>query len=371
MAKRKRTTRAAAADVIASAAKEPKSTAPAKAIRRNLLSTGSTVVNLQFSGNPFGGLLKGKYYFIVGDSTAGKTFFSMSCFAEATQNRHFADYRFIYDNGEDGCLMDMDRLFGSAVADRIEPPRLDSDDSPLYSDTIEDFFYNVDDALKDDRPFIYVLDSMDSLSSDAEHKKFNEQKEASRTNKETAGTMMDGKAKKNSSGMRRLVRRLSRSGSILIVVSQTRDDVKSKYGGKTRSGGHALTFYATVEIWLSVREKLTRTVRGRKRQIGVKVRLQTVKNRITGKLYNMYSDIYPSYGIDDIGACIDYLLDESWWEKKKESIVAKGLGVIMSRPKLIKHIEQKDLHKKLQAIVGKCWATIEDACDQKRQSKYD
>ena len=36
-------------------------------------------------------------------------------------------------------------------------------------------------------------------------------------------------------------------------------------------------------------------------------------------------DIYPSYGIDDIGSCIDYLVKEAWWEKKEKFNRSKGI----------------------------------------------
>ena len=78
-----------------------------KVSRRDLLSTGSTLLNLACSENPFGGFLKGKYYLLVGDSDSGKTFLSMSCFAEAMIQKPFKNYRLIYDYVEDGMLMHM------------------------------------------------------------------------------------------------------------------------------------------------------------------------------------------------------------------------------------------------------------------------
>jgi len=57
----------------------------------NLLSTGSTLLNLACSGRVNGGFLKGFYYFIVGDSKSGKTFLSLTCLAEASINKDFDD----------------------------------------------------------------------------------------------------------------------------------------------------------------------------------------------------------------------------------------------------------------------------------------
>ncbi len=108
--------------------------------RADYLSTGSTLLNLACTGYPFRGFAKGYYYFIVGDSTSGKTFLSLTCLAEASINKNFKDYRFIYDNSEGGALMDIERFFGSGVAERIEPPSL-TEENDLYSVVLLKYFY--------------------------------------------------------------------------------------------------------------------------------------------------------------------------------------------------------------------------------------
>lgn len=147
----------------------------------DFLSTGSTVLNLACSGRPDGGFVKGYYILLVGDSRSGKTFLSLTCLAEANLNKNFKDYRFIYDNAESGALMDIKRFFGSGVAQRMEPPARDKEGNPVFSSTIQDFYFHVDDANKDplQKPYIYILDSMDALDSDEDAKKFDQRKRAS------------------------------------------------------------------------------------------------------------------------------------------------------------------------------------------------
>jgi len=362
---------------------------PIKVHRRNLLSTGSTLLNLACSDNPFGGFLKGKYYFLVGDSASGKTFLSMTCFAEASINKMFKDYRLIYDNVEDGCLMDLEGLFGKSVAKRIEfPGGKDKEGVPIFSSTIEEFYFNLDDAVKVGKPFIYVLDSMDGLSSDYEGKKFKDRKKAylkkqrrrgeqpdkkeDDGKKEAAvtGSYGDGKAKKNSENIRIAVNDLRKTGSILLVLAQTRDNFDFGWEKKTRAGGHALRFYATVEIWSSVVGQITKVVNDQKRSIGVDVKLKIKKNRITGKTPTVETAIYPSYGIDDVGTCVDYLIEEKHWAKEKQSIVAHEFDITATRDKLIKLIEERELENDLRMIVGKVWREIEDASKPQRKSRY-
>jgi RecA/RadA recombinase len=337
-----------------------------------LLSTGSTLLNLALTGDPRGGFVKGKYFFLVGDSTSGKTFLSMTCFAEAVQNPAFDEYRLIYDNVEDGMHMDVPRLFGTSVAERLEAPAQE-DGEHVFSETIEEFYYHLDDAISQGRPFLYVLDSMDGLSSAPEQEKFLQQKKAHRAGKSATGTYGDGKAKHNSAGLRKALAGLRDTGSILIIVCQTRDSLGASAWGprKTRSGGHALRFYATVELWTSVVGQVKRTVRGVPRKIGVRVGLKTTKNRITGQLHEVKTAIYPSYGIDDIGSCIEYLVTEGWWKKSGRGVAAKEFGDTTTPEALAVRCASsaKEL-RKLRQVVAACWEDVQQKCKISLPARY-
>jgi len=344
----------------------------------DLLSTGSTLLNLACSGDYRGGFAKGKYHFLVGDSASGKTWLSLTCLAEASINPEFKDYRFIYDNAEDGALMDIQRFFGKGVAERMEPP--DSMDIgakgsgagivPIHSETIEDFYYHLDDAVGRDEPFIYILDSMDSLSSASEQDKFKEEKTASRAGKVTTGSYGDGKAKKNSSNLRKLMPALRKSKSILIIINQTRDNLGFGFEKKSRSGGHALRFYATLEIWSSIKSKMKRTVRGKEREIGIVCKVQVKKNRFTGRLRTVELPLYHSFGIDEVGSCIDYLVAEKHWPKKKNIIEAHDFDEELGREKLIQFIQDNHLGGDLAEVVAEVWDSIEKECSVERVSPY-
>lgn len=337
---------------------------------REMLSTGSTLLNLACAGRVNSGFVKGKYYFLVGDSASGKTFLSLTCLAEASINPNFKDYRFIYDNSEDGALMDIQRFFGSAVAKKMEAPATTKEGDPIYSSTIEEFYFHVDDAIKAGKPFIYILDSMDSLTSESEIEKFNELKESHQAGKEAAGSYGDGKAKKNSSNIRRLLPFLRDTGSILIIINQTRDNLGFGFEKKTRSGGHALRFYATVEIWSSIVDKIKKRVKGKDRQIGITCQLQIKKNRITGKERKIEIPIYHSYGIDDTESCVQYLIDEKHWKVHKGIIQAPEFEFEGTIEELISHINEKGLEKDLRSIVGDVWIEIEEQCDVQRKRRY-
>ncbi len=337
-----------------------------------MLSTGSSMLNLACSGQTCGGFPMGSYIFFVGDSISGKTFVALTCFAEAAINKRFDDYRFIYDATEHGALMDFRKFFGQAVAERVEPPEVDGEGSPIYSVTAEDFYFHLDDAFKEGKPFIYVLDSQDALSSEVEGDKFIERKTARRKGKEVSGTYGDNKAKVHSSNIRRVIGELARTGSILIVINQTRDSF-GLFEKKTYSGGHALKFYATLQLWASVRKKLTRMYRGKKRELGILSKVQVKKNRITGRDRTVTIPIYHSSGIDDTGSMVSYLIEEEVWKKSGNVIMATGLGpaIKMKYEDLIQKIEADDMVDDLCDLVGKTWMDIERACEVKRKRRYE
>jgi hypothetical protein len=339
------------------------------------LSTGSTLLNLACTGRTDGGFIKGHYILFVGDSDSGKTFLSLTCLAEATLNRHFKDYRLIYDAPEGGALMDIERFFGKRVADRLEPPAGDRV-SPIHSQTVEDFYYNIDDALKRG-PFIYVLDSQDCLTSKAEVEKFKRGKRAARKERagedaeRVAGSYGDGKAKAHSSNLRRLMGPLQESGSILIVVNQTRDSF-DPFEKSTHSGGRALKFYATLQLWSSPAGKLDKTVNEKKRQLGIVARVKVKKNRITGRDRSVLVNIFHSCGLDDTGSMVQYLIGEKYWKAVKGKVTATGLGpeFVGSEEKVVRWIEDGNREGDLRELVGVVWSEIERQCEVHRKSRY-
>jgi len=342
-----------------------------KKVQKELLSTGSTLLNLACSDNPHGAFFPGHYYFFVGDSTSGKTWLALSAFAEACQDPAFDDYQLIYDNAEDGALMNMSRFFGKKVADRLEAPARDSSSADVFSDTVESFYFHFADAIARG-PCIYILDSMDALQTGDDIEKFSEQKSDWEKGKDDgAGSFGMSKAKLNSVNIREAIRGCRETQSILIIISQTRDNVGFGFEKKTRAGGRALKFYATLEIWTSVKGKITRTIRKKKRQLGIYAIAQVKKNRVSGKDRSVEIPIYHSYGVDDVGACIDYLVDEQHWKKSKNSIVADDFDMTASRDALIAHIEENELEAELADIVGDVWKEIEAACALKRKKRYE
>lgn len=332
--------------------------------KSDFLSTGSTLLNLALTDTFYGGFIKGTYVLFVGDTDSGKTFVCMTCFAEASINPAFDDYRFVLINKERGMLMDVAHFFGPEVDRRLETK---------YCENLEDMYFELDDMLEGDKPFICVVDSIDALSSEYEGKKFTQRKTAAKKGTEAKGDFGDGKAKIHSGNIRRILSGLERTGSIVVFINQSRDKIDALpfEPKKTHSGGRAISFYATMKIWSSVAGQLTKTYKGKKRQIGIMSRVKIVRTRVTGRHREVDVPIYHSVGIDDIGGCIDYLVSEKHWSRNDSGIItAREFDFQGRREQLVDHIESNDFELDLKDIVADVWKDIEAACQVKRKSRY-
>ena len=349
----------------------PQETAPDAA---PFLSSGCRVLNMHLSNDPDKGWMAGKYYVLIGESSTGKTWLAFNAFAEAMLSEQFKDYRLIYDAVEGGADMDIERYFGRKVLDTIEPPAGTRED-PQYSVTVEDLYDNLDNAMQDGRPFIYVTDSMDGLTSADDEAKFEEEKVARQKGKTVSGSYGMSKAKRNKRGLLRVTgpNGIRKSGSILFILCQTIDNVGFGFETKSRSGGNSLTFFATAELWLSLKKTITKKVKEKDRPVGVETVVNIKKNRITGRRYEKCTlSIYHSIGIDDIGGCIDYLVGEGWWKANAGRITATEFANTFTKEALVQYIEQKASREaKLGRLVAKCYRQIAAATVIERKRRYE
>lgn len=328
--------------------KEVKSSSPG-----DFLPTGIFLLDLALGG----GLLPEHVYLFVGDSQAGKSWLMLQLLAEACRNKRFSKHRLIHDNPERGTLMDIPRYFGKSLANRLESP---TKQGP--SKTLEDFYRNVAGQAK---PFIYGLDSEDSLPP--------EQDITDATTKKPKGSMGMERAKTNSRQLRVAHNLLEGTDSLLIIIKQTRENVgfDSMFNPKTRSGGKALTFYATSEIWFSIRNKIKRTVRGKPRVVGSVLKMHVKKNRVAGRDVAVEIPFYPNVGFDDIGACVNFLVEEGHWKETDGKVVASEFKLSGSREKVISKIEEGNREEELRKIVTDVWADIEADCEVRRKRRYE
>ena len=324
-----------------------------------LIPSGSVLLNLACSDTWRGAFRPGRIVNIIGDSSAGKTLLALSMFAEMSVRPEFDGYRFIYDDAEHALDFDLESVVGEDCVSRIEPPATD-DGEPVNSNTVQDFQYFVMKAIEEGKPFVYVLDSLDSLTTREEQDYVKDKLQALREGKQVSGTYGTEKAKWLSQILRSIVAEVEKTKSLVVIISQTRDEISPmSFVQKTRAGGRALKFYSSHEIWLTVGQKLKKTVSGRDYTIGTQVIAKVTKNKLTGKLREVTFPIYYSYGVDDVQACLDFLTKVGVAKKSGSKIKIEELGLEGMRKAVIKEVEEKGLWEDLFDLTEKAWNDIE------------
>lgn len=338
-----------------------------------LVHTGSTMLNLACSDRTIGGYLLGTFVNVVGGNSSGKTMAILSMFAECARDSRFDNYRFIYDEPEVANEFDMITMYGKKMAERLEPASWHRENKKLVSKpsrTIEDFMKNFGTALRNERPCIYVLDSLDAISDDAELERYDKFFDG----KELKGTYGMAKAKGSSSFFRVLTQDLKQTKSLLVIISQTRDNTDPMAHQKERrSGGNALDFYASIVGWLTVIQRLKELdlITGHHVNAAVK------KNKLTGNERTVLFDTYNKYGIDDTNSIIDFMLKLEKWEKISHgssgmSVIIPELNIELNRKELVDRLDTDAEFKTQQILplVETAWNERELLITPKRAPKY-
>lgn len=341
---------------------------------KDLFPSGSTLLNLAMSDTPYGGFHRGKINTWPGESSSGKSFCVLTTLAEVANNPDYDDWELVYDDIEQALEFNVVELFGSKLQERLKAPKYDKDGSPIFSNTVQEFKNNILKRTTDKKPFIWVLDSWDALSSDEEvEKSYKEALKAAKSDehiKELSGSYKTEKAKIGGEILRMIKREIKDTGSVLIIIQQTRQNLNAGLFGKksVTSGGNAPFFYSTHQLWANKIKTLKDSKTNR--IIGQKVKVDVTKNKLTGKKRSVEFDLYDSYGIDDIGSCVDFMVFEGFWTKSGQTIKAKELDIEATKAKLINEIEEKNLEDALREVVGAAWNEIENSIKINRKKKY-
>lgn len=352
-----------------------------------VVPSGSIMLNLACADSYRAAFQLGRMVNLIGDSNSGKTYLALELAAQCCQRKEFDDYRIIYDDPEQALSMNIRDLFGEALDERLEFPHYKKrrNTAPLgaravyemidldASETAEDFHFNTLDAFEKG-PCIYILDSADALTAEQDDDKIEEMREARLKGNEVAGSYRMAKPKAFSNLLPSIVGMLEESQSFLLIISQTRANIEpGTFEKRTRSGGKALKFYASHEIWLAVKSGIQQKVKGasdKNRNVGSSIVVKVSKNKLTGKGRTVEFNHRHGYGCDDIQSAIDFLVTE------KGGITKTGAKLIWrdteykTTNQLIDAIEDNNMEKLLFQDVQQRWLEIEDALKPNRKPKY-
>ena len=264
-------------------------------------STGSDLLDMVVGGAPnVFGYPAGKFINIVGDKSAGKTFLANEMIAAAYW-KYGKDFRWVYDDCESGYSFDTVEMYGFQIA---------AGDGP-HSDTIERAFCNISDfaeSLKKGQFGIYVIDSLDGLTSREADKQARDRLKAHKQGKEyDEGSYNMGKPRYLSREFFPQLCGVVQDKNILVVIiSQVRENIDMfSFEKFKRNGGKALDFYAHTVLWLATMKKVVK----KGRSVGVVVKAKVTKSKTPRPFRECLFTLLFDYGLDNTGTSLDFLFD--------------------------------------------------------------
>ena len=253
------------------------------------VDTGSYIFNGLISGSIFGGVSNNKITAIAGESSTGKTFFSL------------AVVKNFLDSNPDGYCLYFDTeaaVNKSLLASRgIDLDRL----VVVNVVTIEEFrtraLKAVDIYLKTDtenrKPCMFVLDSLGMLSTEKEIRDALDDKQVRDM---TKSQLVKG-------AFRMLTLKLGQANIPLIVTNHTYDVIGSYVPTKEMGGGSGLKYAASTIIYLSKKKEKDKT-----EVVGNIIKAKTAKSRLSKenqqveiRLYYDERGLDRYYGLLDLG----------------------------------------------------------------------
>ena len=308
---------------------------PNKESKLEFIPSGSVLLDCVLGGGwPIGRVVN-----VVGDKSSGKTLLAIE--VAANFSIHYPNGAVFYNEVESSFDENYARALGLPTA------------SVKFVEecfTVEDFYEHLTkvlDELEDNQPCLYILDSLDALSDRAE---------ASRAIDDA--TYGANKAKVMSQIFRKIVQKMATKKVLLFIISQVRDNIGVFIGEKyKRSGGKALDFYASQALWLAQIGKLTKTVNSVKKVVGVNIKAECKKNKISVPYRSCELPIIFGYGIDDYAACIGWLKKVGHLDKV--GIDEKELHKL-ARQRLYENSTDEKIVEKVLHITKQIWYKVEE-----------
>ncbi len=286
--------------------------------REEFVDTGSYIFNGLLSGSLFGGASRSRITAISGESSTGKTFFSL------------AVVKNFLDTNPDGYCLYFDTeaaVSKGLLEDRgVDTSRL----VVINVVTIEEFrtkaLKAVDIYLKKDeaerKPCMFVLDSLGMLSTE---KEINDALNDKQVRDMTKSQLVKG-------AFRMLTLKLGQAKIPLIVTNHTYDVIGSYVPTKEMGGGSGLKYAASTIIYLSKKKE-----KSEKEVVGNIIKAKTVKSRLSKENQQVNIRLYyDERGLDRYYGLLELGELGGLWENKAGRYEINGKKVygkqIMAAP---------------------------------------
>lgn len=323
-------------------------------------TTGVTLLDEVAGGGLGFGYPGGKFINIAGSEGTGKSYL---CSHTLVANIHFWEkqgvpFKWMYDDAEFGSTLDLEAIYGVQMGP----------ENVTNSTSIEQFHASVNKFLRNLAPGergIYILDSLDPLKTESDVKLVEDDLQKIEDNKKADRGSYDMAKQKYLSA--RLFPQISNilheKKAIVIIVSQVRYNVGGMGPKFTIGGGKAADHFFNTRIMLTKQKTYSISRDKEEIDIGVGVQAKLLKNKCPRPGRTCQFDIYFSRGVDDIGACVDYLykLRTDTGLFAKSSTITWDDHDFKNRDQLIKFIHDNKLYRELRSRVISRWESIEQA----------
>ena len=230
--------------------------------QEDFIDTGSYIFNAVVSGSVYGGVSSNRITAIAGESSTGKTFFSLAVV------KNFLD-----SNPDGYCLyFDTEAAVNKGLLESrgIDLKRL----VVVNVVTIEDFRQKalkavdiyLNTSAEDRKPCMFVLDSLGMLSTEKEIRDALDEKQVRDM---TKSQLVKG-------AFRMLTLKLGQAKIPLLVTNHTYDVIGSYVPTKEMGGGSGLKYAASTIIYLSKKKE-----KSEKEVVGNIIKAKTVKSRLS------------------------------------------------------------------------------------------
>ncbi len=309
------------------------------------LPTGCTTLDLAIANKFPGGFPIGRVVEVSGPPSASKSVLGMTASGACQRAGGIVFYR------------DIEGTFDFQWAEMygLDPKNIDTfrlrtgENAPRTIEEIFDKDLAAIIALDDDRPKLYIIDTLAAVSSNAEIE-----------NPMDKASFGASRAKLMSLGFRKYPPAvLAKARISLVCLNQIRDNI-SGYGAKhTTSGGWAIDFYSSVRIEVKCGKKIENS---KKIKTGVWIEFTVTKNKIAPPYREDHFRIMWNYGLDDIFSCISFLYDRAkCGEGNKVSFNNESKAPLH----MLAYVEKEGLEKELQKKVVEEWFKLHAVPDRK------
>lgn len=285
------------------------------------ISTGALALDLALG---IGGLPRGRVVEIYGPESSGKTTVCLHVIANAQKA------------GGICAIIDAEHALDPSYAARIGVKI--GDLLVSQPDCGEDALNIAETLIRSNSVDVLVIDSVAALVPRAE------------IEGQMGDSHMGLQARLMSQALRKITGAISKSRTCVIFTNQIRQKIGIVYGNpETTTGGNALKFYSSIRMDI----RKTSTIKDSKgEEVGSKVRVKVVKNKLAPPFKVAEFDIEFAEGISRAGSVIDVAVDMGVVEKKGSWISLNGeqLGQGRDQVKDLIH-NDKELESKLLTAI--------------------